>query len=140
MVFIMALAISIELGALGQLSLKAGALHDIGKSNWVPHPYIVGGLLLYAVSALFYIYSLRNIPVSVAFPSVSISYLLVAYFAYLIWREPLGWPQIVAFLAIGFGVYMLFQLNGNNAARWAVARRRVDIRRLGWFAWLVPGY
>ena len=114
MIFGIALGISIGLGVLGQLSLKAGALQDAGKGNWVPHPYIIGGLLLYFVSAAFYIYALRKIPVSVAFPSVSISYVVVAYLASVIWKEAFGWPQLVGLFAIGFGVYFLFQKSQSN--------------------------
>ena len=107
--FILALAISIALGVMGQLGLKAGVLENIDNSNLIPHPYVIGGLFFYSISAGFYIYALRNIPVSVAFPSISLSYVAVAYLASIIWGEAFGWHQIVALAAIGFGVWMLFQ-------------------------------
>lgn len=106
---VLALATSIGLGVLGQLGLKAGALEDAGRSGWVPHPYVVMGLVFYAVSAAFYVYALRKIPVSVAFPSVSVSYVIVAYLASMIWGEPFGRAQIMALVAIGIGVVLLFQ-------------------------------
>ena len=106
---LLALAISIGVGIGGQLSLKAGAMLDIDKRGFIPHPYIFLGLSLYALAAVFYIFALRKIPVSVAFPSVSISYVIVAYLASLIWKEPFGWQQIVALIAITSGVVMLFQ-------------------------------
>ena len=108
-IFVLALAISIGLGIGGQLGLKAGALRDAQGTGILPHPYVVAGLVLYACSALFYVYALRRIPVSVAFPSVSISYVAVAYVASVVWGEPFGWPQVVALIAIGIGVVMLFQ-------------------------------
>ena len=94
--FILALAISIILGVMGQLGLKAGVLENVDNEKFLPHPYIIGGLIFYAISAGFYIYALRKIPVSVAFPSVSLSYVAVAYLASVIWGEAFGWPQIVA--------------------------------------------
>ena len=105
----LALAVSIVLGVAGQLGLKAGALQDVIRQGWIPHPYIFLGLGFYVISFLFYIFALRKIPVSVAFPSVSISYVAVAYLASLIWKEPFGWQQIVALLFIGFGIFMLVQ-------------------------------
>ena len=107
--FILALAISIALGVLGQLGLKAGVLNDVERNSIIPHHYVIWGLIFYAISAGFYIFALRKIPVSVAFPSVSLSYVAVAYLASVIWGEPFGWPQLVALAAIGFGVFMLFQ-------------------------------
>ena len=106
---VVALAVSISLGVVGQLSLRAGALAYTGSRVFPIHPYILAGLALYGVSALFYIFALRRLPVSVAFPSVSISYVIVAYSASLIWDEPFGWRQVLALVAIMFGVFMLFQ-------------------------------
>ena len=36
---------------------------------------------------------LTPLTVSIAFPSVSASYAIVAVLAHLLWNEPLGWPQ-----------------------------------------------
>ena len=84
-----ALVISIIIGIGGQLSLKAGAMQGIGTKLFLFQPYILVGLSSYFVAALFYIFALRDIPVSVAFPSVSISYVAVAFLAHLIWEVDL---------------------------------------------------
>jgi small multidrug resistance pump len=46
-------------------------------------------------------HALKKIPVSIAFPSVSASYALVAALAHLLWNEPLGMPQIADLALIG---------------------------------------
>ena len=105
----LALALSIIFGVAGQIGLKAGALQGIIRQDWLPHHYVIIGVGFYAISFAFYIFALKKIPVSVAFPSVSISYVFVAYLASIIWKEPFGWPQIVALILIGSGIFVLFQ-------------------------------
>lgn len=102
------LIISICTGILGQLSLKAGALHPSPNIvGMIFKPYIFGGLFLYFIAALFYIYAIRTIPLSVAFPSVSLSYAVVAYLSHVIWGEPFGIYQILAVVFIVGGVGLL---------------------------------
>lgn len=105
------LVISILIGVGGQVSLKAGALHNPGVSLGALfcQPYVLLGLFAYFVSALLYIYALREIPLSVAFPSVSISYVLVAVLAHLIWGETLGLRQVAALVLIGSGICVLWR-------------------------------
>jgi len=108
MIYYICLIISISTGILGQLSLKAGALHP--ASNLVGmlfKPYIFGGLFLYFIAALFYIYAIRAIPLSVAFPSVSLSYAIVAYLSHIIWGENFGIYQILALVIISIGICLL---------------------------------
>ena len=101
------LIISIILGVIGQISLKAGALQGNSYGNLYFQKYTILGLFAYFLAALLYIYSLKSIPVSVAFPSVSISYVAVAYLANVIWGEPFGLKQILALLLITSGIYVL---------------------------------
>jgi small multidrug resistance pump len=67
------------------------------------------GLGVYLISALCYILALKKIPVSIAFPSVSVSYAVVAVVAHVLWNEPLGWPQLAGILLIGSGVLLIQQ-------------------------------
>lgn len=102
------LFIAILIGVGGQLTLKTGSLSAAaaGTSPFF-HPITILGLAAYFISALFYIYSLKRIPVSVAFPSVSLSYVAVALLAHLIWQEPIHWQHIFAFVFIISGVCLL---------------------------------
>ena len=40
------------------------------------------------------ILAIKRIPVSIAFPSVALSYVLVAVAAHFLWGEALGWPGL----------------------------------------------
>lgn len=103
----LALIVSIFIGVGGQLSLKAGALQNWGNRILFLQPYVLVGLCSYFVAALFYIYALKKIPLSIAFPSVSISYVAVAFLAHLLWGEPFGARQFFALLLISLGIYIL---------------------------------
>jgi len=102
-----ALIISIAIGACGQLSLKAGALQPSTFRSVYFQPYILVGLSSYFIAALFYIYSLKKIPLSVAFPSVSASYAIVTFLSHVIWDEPFGVRQILALCLIGIALFLL---------------------------------
>ena len=61
----------------------------------------------YFVAALFYMYAIKQIPLSVAFPSVSVSYVVVAFLAHWIWGEPFARVQLLALALISGGIYLL---------------------------------
>ena len=102
------LAVSILLGVAGQMLLKSGASTPaatlIGQFL-APHSII--GLGVYFVSALCYMYALRKLPVSVAFPAVSLSYVLVALLAWRLYDEPLGWSKLAGIVLICSGVALI---------------------------------
>jgi small multidrug resistance pump len=105
-----ALAGSIVLGVGAQILLKTGA--DRAGTAWLAQflsPFTVGGLVLYAVAFVFYIVALRRIPLSLAFPAVSVSYFVVALAAHYLWGEPFGWAQFAGLVLIGAGIAMLHQ-------------------------------
>jgi undecaprenyl phosphate-alpha-L-ara4N flippase subunit ArnE len=102
-----ALITSILIGVGGQLSLKAGATDNSAMKTVLLQPFILLGFASYFVSALFYIYALRKIPLSVAFPSVSISYVIVSLMAHVLWGEPFGFRQVIALSLILSGIVVL---------------------------------
>ena len=108
--YYLALAAAIAGGICGQLFLKTGS---VGAGNTLEQllrvPTLVG-LGFYGLSALLYVIALRRIPVSIAFPSVSISYAVIAVVGYLVWSEPMGWPQVAGIALICTGVLLLYQV------------------------------
>ena len=56
-----------------------------------------------------YMFALRKIPVSVAFPSVSLSYAIVAVLAYFLFGEPFGIKQAGGIALIMGGVLLINQ-------------------------------
>ena len=108
MVYYVALGIGILAGIGGQLLLKAGADAPDFVSQ-VLRPSTLCGLALYGSAAFLYIVALRKIPVSVAFPSVSLSYAIVAVLGHLLFGEPFGIKQVGGIALIMGGVVLINQ-------------------------------
>jgi small multidrug resistance pump len=104
-----ALALAVLGGVGGQLLLKAGSVGATDTVSQLMRWPTVLGLAFYAASAVFYIVALRRIPVSVAFPSVAVSYAIIAALGWLVWSEPIGWPQAAGIVLIFAGVLLLYQ-------------------------------
>lgn len=103
---IAALAIGILIGVAGQMLLKAGASGETLLKQFLA-PQSILGLGLYFAAALCYMYALRKIPVSVAFPSVSLSYVLVALLAHWMLGESMGPQKLAGIALIVGGVFLI---------------------------------
>ncbi|HEX6957238.1 MAG TPA: SMR family transporter [Ferrovibrio sp.] len=104
--FYLALAAGILLGVVGQLLLKAGAGGETLLQQFLA-PQSVIGLALYFIAAVCYMLALRKIPVSVAFPSVSLSYVLVALLAFWLYGEALSPSKLAGIALICVGVILV---------------------------------
>jgi drug/metabolite transporter (DMT)-like permease len=103
------LGASILLGIVGQVTLKSAAASSATISAQLLDPLTLFGLAIYFAAALCYIIALKRIPLSLAFPSVSVSYAIVALLAHMLWGEPFGWPQIGGITLISSGVLLIHQ-------------------------------
>lgn len=104
-----ALTVSILLGVAGQILLKTGAVRSSGMMAQFLDPFTILGFATYALAAIFYIIAIKKIPISLAFPTVSLSYIAVALAAHLIWGEPLGVSQLGGIALIAGGILLLHQ-------------------------------
>src|SRR5262249_51981722 len=108
----------ILLNAGAQLLLKAGSarISHIGLnwSNLIPisfqmafNPYIMLGLTCYAISVVIWIGVLSRTPVSIAYPLVSLGYVINAIAAYFLFAEPLTTSKMSGIFFILLGVYLI---------------------------------
>jgi len=109
MIHLLALAVSIGLTVLGQFFLKTGSLTKSDGLRLFLNPATLAGLFSYGFASLFYIVALKKIPLSVAYPSVSLSYVAVVVLAHFVWGEPLGLRQGVALVLIISGIALLYR-------------------------------
>lgn len=107
-IYYVALAIGIVAGVGGQVLLKWGADSPDFVSQLM-RPSTLAGLALYGSAAFLYIVALRKIPLSVAFPSVSLSYAIVAVLGHYLFGEPFGMKQIGGIVLIVGGVVLINQ-------------------------------
>lgn len=99
------LAVGILIGVGGQMLLKSGASGTLLQQLLSPHT--IAGLALYVGAAFCYMYAVRKVPVSVAFPSVSLSYVVVAVAAHWLHDEPLTLMKFGGIALICAGVFMV---------------------------------
>lgn len=104
-----ALAAAIAAGICGQLLLKWGAVGASDLWTQLLRVPTMLGLACYVGSALAYLVALQGIPVSVAFPSVAVSYVAIAVLGALLWAEPVGWSQAAGIAMICAGVALLYR-------------------------------
>jgi multidrug transporter EmrE-like cation transporter len=106
------------LNASAQLLLKAGT-NAVGHfefhlGNALPigmkiafQPYILGGMACYAVSLVVWIMALSRAPVSIAYPMLSIGYVINAVVAYYWLGEPLSMQKMLGIGIIIIGVVLV---------------------------------
>ena len=106
------------LNAAAQLLLKAGtnrvgefafALENVGPigAKVATSPYILGGLACYVVSVVVWILALSRVPVSVAYPMLSIGYVVNAVAAWMLFGESLTAQKLVGIGFIIVGVWLV---------------------------------
>lgn len=97
---------SVLLGACAQLVLKAGTSKtgSRGFLGILMRPATITGLGLNAAAAALWIFALRSVDLSYAFPWLSLNFILVPLGAALIHSEPLGKEKVVGMMAIAFGL------------------------------------
>lgn len=106
------------LNATAQLLLKAGT-NAIGHfeftlDNLVPigwkvacEPHVLGGLGCYVLSVAIWIMALSRVPVSVAYPMLSIGYVVNALAAWLWLGETLASGRVLGIFVIILGVFLV---------------------------------
>jgi multidrug transporter EmrE-like cation transporter len=106
------------LNAAAQLLLKAGT-NSIGhfafdKTNILPvgwqlatEPHILGGLTCYVVSVVVWIMALSRVEVSIAYPMLSIGYVVNAAAAYYLFGEAITPMRLLGIGIIIIGVYIV---------------------------------
>jgi multidrug transporter EmrE-like cation transporter len=106
------------LNALAQLLLKAGtnavgAIH-LTPDNWFSTGFklatqlpILGGLTCYVVSVLVWIIGLSLVDVTIAYPMLSLGYIINALGAWYFLGEPLSAQRMLAIGVIVVGVALL---------------------------------
>jgi multidrug transporter EmrE-like cation transporter len=106
------------LNAAAQLLLKAGTTRigsfEFSAANVLPigtqlvlQPHILGGLACYVVSVVVWIMALSRVEVSIAYPMLSIGYIVNAVAAYYLFGESLGAQKLLGIGFIVIGVWLV---------------------------------
>lgn len=106
------------LNAAAQLLLKAG-VHTVGHIDlsagqlWraaqalAVEPHIVGGIACYVASVVVWILALSRVEVSIAYPMLSVGYIVTAVAAWYLFGENLSASRIAGIAVIIVGVALV---------------------------------
>ena len=95
------------LNAGAQLLLKAGTNAEPLGLRLAIEPHILGGLACYVVSVVVWVVALSKVPVSIAYPMLSIGYIINAFAAYYLLGEALTPLRLSGIAVIIIGVFMV---------------------------------
>jgi drug/metabolite transporter (DMT)-like permease len=114
-------AICIIFGAGGQILMKTGMsqISQIGGLSKLLSPdtlisiitnlYVLGGLLLYGISAFLWLGALSTLDVSFMYPLLSLGYVIVAVLAFMFLKEDITLLRIGGILLVVGGCFMILK-------------------------------
>jgi len=107
---------SVSLSALGQTAFKVG----VGQSTTSPDasvwiktaamvfsPMVMLGLALYGVGTVFWLFALRQLDLSLAYPFVAMSFVMVAGSGMLLLGEPFQPSRVIGLVLIVVGLLIM---------------------------------
>lgn len=107
---------SVTLSAVAQLSFKHGvstttidpSAHVLMKA-WLmlTSPYVFAGLALYGIGTVLWLFALKQMDLSLAYPFVGISFIMVFFFGVLLLGEPLNLQRLTGTLIITLGIIVM---------------------------------
>ena len=108
----------VMLNAGAQLLLKAGTnsigVFEFSRENILPvgwklalEPHIVGGIACYVISVAVWIMALSRVEVSIAYPMLSVGYVVNALAAWYLFGEAVTPMRMLGIGVIIVGVYMV---------------------------------
>lgn len=113
------LVVSVGFATAGQITLKA-AMEAIGRigtaqvsdagqtiGRAIREPLLWGGLVLFGISALFWLVVLSRVDLSIAYPFVGLSYILVVALARLLFGENVPTLRWVGVCVIALGIALI---------------------------------
>jgi drug/metabolite transporter (DMT)-like permease len=114
-------ALCIVFGAVGQILMKNGMsrVGEIGGLaglfnlktviNIFTNPFVLGGLVLYAISSFFWLGAMSNLNVSFMYPLLSLGYILVAIMGAVILREHITLLRWLGIVVVVIGCFLIVQ-------------------------------
>ncbi|MCZ4280907.1 EamA family transporter [Kiloniella laminariae] len=95
--------------SLGQLLFKKASM----EINWsgglleLFNPWLIVAITLYAGATLVWVWILRTVPLNFAYPFTALAFVIVPVAASYIFKESLGWPNVVGTVLIMAGIAVI---------------------------------
>lgn len=106
---------SMTLAIIGQISFKHGLnglsitpdIMTIVKTIFTPYVFI--GFMCYGISSIVWLFVLEKFPLSVAYPALALSYVIIVFASFMFLHEPLTVNKVIGSGIILTGVFVLFR-------------------------------
>ena len=109
--------VNILFTVIGHLMLKHG-MSQVGRVSSISllpsiaaravfNPFVVFGLLVFLMTSGLWLVVLSRVKLSLAYPMLSISYILAIFFSWLLFKEHIPWIRIVGAFVICIGVSLV---------------------------------
>lgn len=107
---------SVTMTVFGQLLLKVGIKQigtvDVGElpsrlPTLMVNPYIVTGLIIYAISALLWLSALSRLDLSYAYPFISLGVVMVFFISFFLLEENLPPHRILGAAVVVLGLLLM---------------------------------
>ena len=109
---------NVLLTVMGQILLKQG-VSKVGAINFrelVPkltqvilNPFVIGGISIYGFTTFVWLVILSRVKLSIAYPMLSLGYVLTIPFSWLFFKESIPRVRIIGAIIICIGVYLVAQ-------------------------------
>ncbi len=70
-------------------------------------PFVFIGFILYGLSAVTWLFVIKKIPLSTAYPSLALTYIAILVIGYLFFSEQITSLKIIGIICISFGVILI---------------------------------
>ena len=108
----------VSLNAIAQILLKKAVSHggaiDIGMRTLIQagtrlalNPWLWAGIACYVISLAVWLIALSRVSVNVAYPMLSLGYVMAAILAWIVFGERLSTIQLMGIATIILGVFLL---------------------------------
>ena len=110
------LGLNLIISVAAQFILKAAMAQlggfDAGGDVWayllaMLNPYVIGGLVLYALGTILWLLCLTKLDLSFAYPAATLQYVLIFLGAWFLFDEQIDWMRIAGLAVIGAGVFVM---------------------------------
>ncbi len=116
---ILIILLGVVFAAVGQVSWKLGMnligpVTDFRPSDLISvflDPHILFGLIMYALSTVFWLIALSRMELSFVYPFISLTYVLVLALSYLVLKESIGLNKIAGTVLIILGLIIISRFN-----------------------------
>jgi drug/metabolite transporter (DMT)-like permease len=92
--------------AAGQIALKLGATGRVGLMEFL-NPWIVGGLFLYGLGTVLWIWCLSRLNLTVVYPFTALTFVLVYLAGAIALKEPVTTGAIIGVALIMGGLFLV---------------------------------